>query len=191
MKRLVLSILAIALAFSAAARTSEEILAQIRAAQNGGKTIEFTPIVEVRTNYVGHPGSETLTGKLKFVSKDDFLVMNYDNKEDFVIQGKQMVIKKNGQQPQVFDLSKNMMMKGLSRTLLCSFRGTLEDLAKEQKSSITAVEDGKNYKVTLTATKKQPRGLAKVEVVYKQKGGDLVSIYFEEFTGAKTSYNWE
>lgn len=172
---------------SLSAQDTQTILDKVADAHDGGRAVERR-FIEKRTGK-GGVTAETLTGNLKFEKPDTF-IMNYDNGDDFVIDGKLMTIVRDDN-PVQFDLSKNKLMAGLSHTLLYSFRGTLNALAVEQKSEIKAVATGKGYLVTLEAKKKSPRGYSKVEVLYSLEDCSVVSILLEEFTGAATFYSWE
>ena len=190
MKKLLISILALAGVLSASAQTDTEgILAKIEKTQNGGKAVSHR-FIEERTGHPGKKGNETVKGSLTFKSEGDYLLMDYDNSEQFLIDGSKMTIKRDGP-AKVLDLNKNLMMRGLSHTLLYSFKGTLKKLSEEQKIPIEAKVDGANYVVSLTAVKKQPRGYNKVEAVYKKGTCELLSIRLDEFTGASTYYYWE
>lgn len=134
------------------------------------------------------PGKDKvdLTGDLVF-KPDTFLSMIYTNKEKFIIDGNKMVIIRDGQN-QVLDLTKNIMMRGLSHALLYSFQGKLPLLAKEQSIDITAAKDGKDYVVTLIAKKKMVKGISRLTVKYNQVTGAIKDMLMEEFGGNRTYY---
>lgn len=186
MKRFLISLAAFILALSGvSAQDDQAILNKIAEAHNGGLSVEKR-FVEVRSK---GKKTETLKGKLTF-SKPDNFDMVYDNGELFSIAGDMMTVKR-GKKENTFDLTKNRMMAGLSHTLLYSFRGTLGELAAEQKSEIKVTKEADIYRATLTAVKKSARGYSKVEVVYSLKDCSVVSILLEEFGGNSTFYSWE
>lgn len=188
MKKILFIIAALVCAVPAvSAQDIQAILDKVARMHDGGIPVERR-FVEKRTDKVKKTG-ETLTGKLKFRKPDTF-IMNYDNGEDFVIDGKLMTIARGGN-PLQFDLSKNKLMAGLSHTLLYSFCGTLKELAEEQKSGIKAIKTKDGYLVTLEAKKKMPRGYSKVEVLYSLTDCTVVNVLLEEFTGLSTFYSWE
>ncbi len=189
MKRLLASIAALACVLvSLQAQSSDNILASVRKAHDGGLPVSRR-FVEVRSNKALNIKDRQFKGLLKFEKPDTF-IMNYDNGEDFVIEGGKMTINRDGKVVQ-FDLAKNKLMAGLSHTLLYSFGGRLQDLATEQKSDIKAEKSGNGYLVTLTATKKLPKGYSRIEVLYSLKDYSVVTILMEEFGGARTLYSWE
>lgn len=187
MKRFLLSIIALAAAFSLSAQTGEEILARIEKACANGVTIEHK-FTELRS-WTDHSKADVkLDGNLKW--KDNNLYMDYSNCEAFSIVGNKMTIKRGGKS-QVFDLTKNMMMKNLSRALTLAFQGRLLELSKEQKSNIVASRDGNDYVVILSATQKAARGYNRITVHYNARTCLIKSMKMDEFTGLSTSYSIE
>ncbi|MBQ0122479.1 MAG: hypothetical protein KBS38_02500 [Bacteroidales bacterium] len=185
MKRIILSIIAIISGISLNAQSGEEIIGRIAKAGEKGFTIE-RKFNEVRKS--AGKKAVTLDGDLKW--KDGNLVMDYSNGEHFSIEGTRMTIRRGGKQ-QVFDLTKNMMMKALSHALTYSFEGKLMELSKEQNTNLVATRDGKEYVVTLNATRKAARGYNRIVVRYDTATCCIKSMIMDEFNGTSTSYTIE
>lgn len=114
MKKIILTAIALLGASVMFAQKTGEILSTIE--KNGGKVLSGS-FVEVRTPApTSGAKAVTLTGDLIF-KPQNFLSMMYDNKDLFSIDGNTMVISQNGAN-QTFDLTKNLMMRSLSNTLL-------------------------------------------------------------------------
>ena len=188
MKKLTLCLAAIAAALSLQAQTSEEIISKIAKAP-ARKSDVIVRIKEVRTPAIKEEKPVTLKGNLLF-KPEDYLTINYDNKDQFIINGSRMVTITGGVN-QVFDTSKNLMMKSLSDVLLSAFMGKLSDLAQQQNSDIKAEKSGQDYIVTLTARKKSARGLSKLTVTYKTSDCSIKAMTMYEVTGATTQYSIE
>ena len=188
MKRILLIAAALVSALTVQAQNSEEILSKIAKAP-ARKAEVVSRIKEVRTP--ADPGAKptTLKGSLLF-KPEDYLTINYDNKDQFIINGTRMVSITGGVN-QVFDTSKNLMMKNLSDVLICSFMGRLSDLATAQNSDIKAEKSGKDFVVTLTARKKSARGLNKLTVTYSAADCSIKGMTMYEVTGATTTYSIE
>ena len=142
---------------------------------------------EVRTPAAKGAAKVNLDGTLLFKAAAASLEMKYSDGDYFFTDNVKMQ-KTHGNARQVFDLGKNLMMRGLSHTLIYAFQGNLQALAQEQDAVIEAVKDGKTYTVTLTAKKKTPKGLAKVVAVYRASDGAIISMRLDECTGASTFY---
>lgn len=179
--------MAVAMAFSLSAQTGEEIIAKIEKAGAKGTPIEHK-FTEVRSWADNSRKAVNLDGNLKW--KDGNLYMDYSNGESFYIEGNKMTIKRGGK-TQVFDLTKNMMMKGLSHVLIYSFKGQLQELAKEQKANIGAAKEGNDYVVFLSATQKGARGYNRIAVHYNAKTCQIKTMKLDEFSGQSTSYSIE
>lgn len=188
MKKFFLIILALFTALISNAQNSTEILKTIADAADRNENLvgNFT---EVRTPAIKEQAKVTLKGKLVF-KKEGFLNMDYDNGDKFTINGSEMIISQSGKAV-VLDLNKNQLMKSLSNTLMCSFKGQLSKLAEEQNADINAVKDGKDYVVTLTARKKSTRGCSKLVVRYNAADGIIRGVQIDEMTGASTTYTMD
>lgn len=185
MKKIILTAIALLGASVMFAQKTGEILSTIE--KNGGKVLSGS-FVEVRTPApTSGAKAVTLTGDLIF-KPQNFLSMMYDNKDLFSIDGNTMVISQNGAN-QTFDLTKNLMMRSLSNTLLYALNGVLIKLSAEQDADINAVRNGSDYVVTLTARKKAVRGYCKITAVYKASDCSLHKMTMDEFSGASTSYS--
>jgi len=188
MKKILFCIAAAACTICLKAENTDEILDRIEKAPIQKENIVGT-VQEVRTPAMKDQGTVTLKGAFLF-KDNNFLSIKYDNDDQFIIDGTRMVIMTAGQN-QVFDTSKNLMMKNLSSVLIYSCSGTLRKLAQEQDSDISAVKEGKYYTVTLTARKKSARGLSKLVVNYDASKCGIRSLTMYEVTGATTSYTLE
>ena len=188
MRKIFLCAAALFCALSLGAQNKSDILSKIAKApvRSEAVTGRFT---EVRTPMSKEAAKVTLKGKLVFKT-EGFLSMLYDNKEQFTIDGDKMVVDRDGT-VMVYNLTKNLMMKGLSEILLCSFRGTLEDLAKVQDADIEARVEGSRYVVTLTPRKKTPRGCSKLVVSYDKASCAIKDMRIDEMTGASTFYSMD
>lgn len=187
MKKIFLSIIAITVCLTLSAQTGEEILAKIEKAGAKGTAIEQV-FSEVRSWADNARKSVTLGGNLKW--KDGNLKMDYSNGDSFSIEGNTMTIKKAGK-VQNFDLTKNMMMKGLSHALTYSFRGKLQELAQEQKAKLLASKEGNDFVVILNATQKAARGYNCITIRYNAKTCQIKSMKMDEFSGLSTIYSIE
>lgn len=189
MKKLLILAAALLSALSLQAQSSEEILSKIAKAP-ARKAEVVSRIKEVRTPAATQEGKPTtLKGNLLF-RPEDYLTITYDNKDQFIINGTRMVSITGGVN-QVFDTSKNLMMKNLSDVLLSSFMGRLPELAAAQNSDIKAEKSEKDYIVTLTARKKSARGLSKLTVTYSASDLSIKAMTMFEVTGATTAYSIE
>lgn len=187
MKKLILSIAAVACSLALSAQTASDLLAKIQNAPVRNETV-ISKFTEVRTPspMMANAKTVTLTGTLTFKTTT-FLSMIYDNGELFAINGTEMVINRDGKN-QVFDTSKNLMMQGLSHTLIYAFEGKLATLATEQNADITAEKKGADIIVTVTARQKAARGYSKITVGYDAKTYAIKNMKMDEFTGASTWY---
>lgn len=185
MKRILLSLLALTFAASLGAQSGDEIIERIGKAGAKSYTIDCT-FKEIRKS--ASKKEVSLGGNLKW--NEGNLIMDYTCGEFFSIEGNTMTIRRDGKQ-QVFDLTKNMMMKALSRALTYSFEGRLKDLAKEQNTNLLASKEGNEYVVTLGATKKAARGYNRIIIRYDAKSCRIKSMIMDEFNGTSTSYSLE
>lgn len=188
MKKLLLILCAVLGAWTLGAQNSTEILNRIDA------TLAKAPAVTGRFHEVRTPAAKDqkpvqLTGKLVF-KPDIFLSMLYDNGDQFTIDGDKMVVQRDGN-PMVYNLTKNLMMKGLSHILLYSFKGDLPLLAQEQDADIQAVQEKGRYVVTLTPRKKTPRGCSSLVVSYDAATCAIREMILDEPTGASTRYSMD
>lgn len=183
-KTLVCMMALVACAFSLGAQNSSEIISKIEKAYATPKTVE-TKFSEVYTSFDATVPQKKREGKLTY--KAGNIKMDYTNGDLFLIEGDKMTIK-TGSANQVFDLTKNIMMKGLSNTLNYAFQGQLTKLATEQNADITATKEGNFYLITLTAKKKAPRGYSKIVAYYKVSDCLITSMRMDEFNGASTFY---
>lgn len=187
MKKIILTLSALLCVFSLNAQSGETILSNIEKACGKGVNVSGR-FSEVRKSADKAAAPVILAGKLAFKGTDN-LEMIYDNGNKFLIEGKVMTIVNDGVK-QTFDLTKNLMMKGLSQVLICSFTGQLPTLAAEQNAIIMASKEAKDYVVTLKAQKKAVRGFNRVIVHYDATTCKIKSMMLEEFSGAITSYDW-
>jgi len=185
MKRTIVCLAAIAACtFSLRAQDSASIIALIEKAYSTPKAVS-TNFSETYSSYDSSVPQKVRDGKLSYDAGN--IEMNYTNGDKFIIIGNTMTIK-TGSQNMTFDLTKNIMMKGLSHTLDYAFEGQLSKLAAEQNADITASREGDFYLVTLTARKKAPRGYSCIVAYYRVKDCLINSMRMDEFNGASTYY---
>lgn len=130
----------------------------------------------------------SLKGKLQYRSPD-FLDMVYEHpdKEHFLIDGTKMVNRREGREVKS-DLTKNKTMRGLSHTLLYAFSGQVEEISKEQDTTLKITEEKTEYHVVLDARKKQVMGYCHIEIHYRKSDGQIVYMKMDEFNGMSTIY---
>lgn len=185
MKKIALTLFAVLGALTLSAQNSADILSKIEKA--GAKADDIvTPFKEVRTPADKALPTVNLKGKLVFKS-EGFLSMQYDNGDNFYINGDKMIITQNGVD-QVFDTTKNLLMKSLNHTLMFAFRGTPAKIAEEQQADIVAEKKGSDYVVTLTARKKSARGYSRIVIFYDSAKCIIKGMQMDEVTGASTLY---
>lgn len=187
-KTLLLIVCALAGAWTLGAQTSSEILNRVDATLAKTTTVSGR-FHEVRTPAVKEQKPVELTGKIVF-KPDTFLSMLYDNGDQFTIDGDKMVVQHDGN-PIIYNLTKNLMMRGLSHTLLYSFKGDLPLLAEEQDAEIQAVKEKGRYVVTLTPRKKTARGISRLVVSYDAATCAIREMILDEPTGASTRYSMD
>ena len=187
MKKFLIALSALFLGLSMSAQTGEEILAKIENSNAKGVSIEHK-FTEVRSWADNSRKAVTLDGNL--VWKDGNLRMEYSNGDKFSIEGTKMTILRGGKS-QVFDLTKNMMMRNLSNALTLAFHGRMAELSKDQKARILATKEGGDFIVTLSATQKAARGYNRIEVRYNAKNCMIKAMRMDEFSGLSTSYSIE
>jgi len=184
MKRIILTIAAVLLASFSYAQTSDAILSLIEKANHSTRSVQFK---EKRTSVGEGAKTVTVEGELLYKEAENYLSMLYTNKDVFIIDGNKMTIVRDGN-ANIFDLTKNVMMKGLSTVLMSSFSGKPGVFAAEQKADINAVKEGGDYVVTVKATKKAPRGYSRIIIRYRTSDCAISGMQMDEFTGATTSY---
>ena len=180
-----ISALLLAAALPLGAQDDARILSEIASAPARSVKIERR-FLETR-NFPGKSEVQ-LEGELRY-DTGTALSMIYDNGEKFIIDGDAMTIDRDGKH-QIFDTSKNLMMKGLSHALLYSFKGTPDALASEQGCDLTTGTSGEEYLVTLTSRKKAARGYSRIEIHYGIAAGEIRSMRMDEVTGASTYYTF-
>lgn len=183
MKRILTLAILLAGTFTLSAQGSEAILKKIVEKAPQSISSGFT---EVRSSTANPKNATTLTGTLEFKSAD-FLSMSYDNSELFEIDGQKMTMVRNGKK-QIFDLTKNKMMQGLSHLLLFAFQGRVKELSEEQGTTLLVSTENNEYVVTLAAKEKAPRGYMNATFRYSASTGRIKSMYLVEFNGKSTSY---
>jgi len=185
MKKLIALLALFPILTSVHALGSDEILAKIRNSSSRSQKVEKA-FQEVRT--APNKQNVTLKGKLTYVP-ENFLTMEYENKELFSIDGNIMIIDRDGKHQQ-FDISKNIMMKGLSHAILFAFSGKMDELAKEQNANLLTSEKDGCYVIAITAKTVAARGYSCIEATYDAKTGVLLSMRMDEFTGQRTYYSY-
>lgn len=183
-RKLVCTAALLACALSLHAQDSGAIIALIEKAYATPKSVN-TNFSETYTSYDPTIPQKEREGTLSYDTGN--IEMNYTNGDKFIILGDTMTIR-NGSQTMTFDLTKNIMMRGLSHTLDYAFEGQLTKLAVEQNADITASKEGDYYLITLTARKKAPRGYSRIVAYYRIKDCLINSMRMDEFNGASTYY---
>ena len=116
-------------------------------------------------------------GKLSMVYDADLFVINGDN-----------VYIRRGGKVNRFDTSKVPSMKGLSATLTLGMAGKIKEIA-ETNNAIYNIEDGaKEYKVTIAARAKAPRGYSRIVMTFRKSDCMVTSLETTEFNGMVNSY---
>ena len=180
-----LSVLMMALALPLNAVSEAEMLQYI--SQTGTQRTEVgTPFQETRA--MPRREKVSLRGNLIYRSPD-FLDMQYENPEmeHFKIEGNKMINRREGREIKS-DLSKNVLMRRLSHTLLYAFSGQVEKISTEQNTSLNVREDKDAYCVVLDALKKQAMGYCHIEIRYRKSDGQIVFMQMDEFNGTSTIY---
>jgi len=182
MKKILTLAIALLCASSIFAQNADKIIAQLaaKAPQNINMNFKETRISADKSKTVN------LSGKLVF-KPEGYLSMEYDNGELFLIDGNTVKLNKNGK-TQTFDTNKNMMFKGLSHLLIYAFQGRLEDLSKEQQTTLLVNEEGSEYVAILAAEKKAARGYSRAIFHYDAKSCRINTMELVEFSGAVTNY---
>ena len=184
MKRITILFSALILSFGLSAQSAEEILSTVE--KNAARTFNGS-FTEVRISASGD--SKTLKGDLLY-KPETYLSMMYSNEELFSIDGQKMVMIRDGSN-QIFDLTKNVMMKSLASMLLNSFGGHPKAIAESQGADLSACVEGNFYKVNLTARKKSVRGYSSIELLYDRATCSLRRMKLCEFSGAETHYSMD
>ena len=185
MKKILLMAAALLIAGAAAfAEDAEAIISKIESKASQNITHKFT---EVRIAAgASESAAENLSGDLVFKT-EGYLSMDYTNGEQFVIDGSTVKITRGGK-TQVFDASKNMMMKGLSHMLIYAFQGKIKLLSEEQKTTLLVNKEGSEYVAILVAQTKSARGYSRAIFRYDASTCRIKSMELVEFTGAVTRY---
>lgn len=182
MKRILILATLLLCAASLSAQDAEKIISIIET--KASRNID-NPFTEVRVS-ADQSKTVNLSGQLVF-KPEGYLSMDYDNGEKFLIDGNTLKIAKNGKN-QVFDTSKNQMMRGLSHLLIYAFQGKLKELSNEQQTTLLVSKEGSQYVAILAAEKKSSRGYSRAIFRYDANTLCIQSMELVEFTGAKTSY---
>lgn len=187
MKRFVLTIAAILATVASFAQDNEKILSELETLAAGNARVEARfDERRVPAPTAAEKKEVSLSGVIKYTS-DGKLSMDYDNGEQFVIGTDRVVINRDGR-VDVYDTTKNLMMKGLSNCLIYTFQGKLKDLSKLQNTDINIEKTAKGYTAKLKAKKKSARGYSGIEIDYDAKGR-IKSMRMDEFSGATTYYS--
>ena len=169
---------------AASAQDAEAILSKIESKAPQNISGKFT---EVRIAAgASESAGEKLSGDLVFKT-EGYLSMDYTNGEQFVIDGSSVKITRAGK-TQVFDASKNMMMKGLSHMLVYAFQGKAKLLSQEQKTTLLVNKEGDEYVVILAAQAKAARGYSRAVFRYDASTCRIRTMELVEFSGAVTRY---
>ena len=188
MKKFLLSCLGLLALCTAAQAASEAEMIRYIAETGASRKEVKSAFSEVRS----FPRKAAVTLKGELLYKQDYLHMAYEDaeKENFLIDGNQMVNRREGREIKS-DLSRNALMRSLANILLYAFSGQLETLSTEQKTSLRVTTDGEVYKAVLDAQQKLPRGYSHLEIRYRKSDGQIVSMTMDEFTGQSTYYQLE
>lgn len=170
MKRILISIFAIAAVVSMSAQNIECKFQQTRFIKASGKTI----------------GSE---GSLKLNIAADRLEMNYTKPagDYFNINGKTISVNIRGKKS-VIDTDKNAAMRLQRNTLMDCISGNWKKAATDNNAESSVTEKGANKVVKLTARKTGTRGYAKITITYRKSDNLPVELVLEEFNGTTTTY---
>ncbi len=124
-----------------------------------------------------------------YLSGKDKMAMHYQAPATdlLVINGTDFYMQR-GKREKRYDTGKNKAMGQLSNTLLQCLHGTPGQLAQEIGATLAAKKEAKGYVITLTSTKKQARGYAKIILTYDLKTLLLNKMQMDEWNGSSTTY---
>jgi len=129
-----------------------------------------------------------MTGVFYYSSPDRMsMVYSKPANELLVIDGTQFFMYRGGAR-NLFDTSKNQMMKSLSDCLLGCVRGDVAAVAGANNAAVSATEAGESYVVTLSAKGKAARGYSKITLTYRKSDCVLTKMVMEEFSGVVNTY---
>ncbi len=164
------------------------VLQSIEQANAKVKSLE-SPFTQVQTSIAKGESVES-KGTL-YLNGNDQMAMHYEapSTDLLIINGSDFYLSR-GKRQKLYNTEKNATMRRLANTLLLCLHGKPQQLAAETESSELTVEKTANaYIVTLTTTKKQVRGYAKIVLTYDLHTKLLTHMQMDEFNGNSTTYS--
>ena len=144
------------------------------------------------TRFIKASGKTIKMEGILYFTATDKLGMHYTTPvgDKLVINGKNMFIR-NSQMPdgRLFDTAANPVMAGLANTLLNCIRGRVRTVAADNAATLTLKDDGRNYVITGTSGKKNPRGYSKITVTYRKSDCILIKMVTENEAGITNTYD--
>ena len=167
MKKSLILVFSVFLAWAASAQMTECSFTQARTIQASGKIIRSEGVVSYKS--------------------PDQLTMTYTDPEGeyLVISGSMLRANTQGQKISV-DTDKNARFKNLRNTLLNCIDGNYEQAAQDNDAELAVSEKNGIKTVQMKARKAAPRGYSKIIMEYIK--GLPVRMVLEEFGGISTEY---
>ena len=170
---------------SPAATDPEAILDRIETLNKKTTTISAS-FVQART--LANKKTVTLDGTLYFADGDKMdIIYSAPEGDRFCFNGNKMRQTAKGATHN-YDLTKNASMRSLADCLSWAMTGQVRSIAKANNAKIDVQEEDSHYVITLTATKKQVKGYARLTLTYNKKNGLLERLVMEEFSHVINDY---
>lgn len=132
----------------------------------------------------------TKTGTLVFSAPDNLKLDYTDPAGDYtLITATQFETKREGKVQKLPFKNPQSQWAVFRSTLLLSFMGDVEAVAKQNDATATYKEEGANYVCTLKGDKSKPQGIAELVLVYDKKSGKLISLTVTKGNGNYTVYS--
>ncbi len=164
------------------------VLQSIEQANAKIKNLE-SPFTQVQTSIV--KGESIESKGILYLNGTNQMAMHYETPSTdlLIINGSDFYLSR-GKRQKLYNTEKNATMRRLANTLLLCLHGKPQQLAAETESSqLTVEKTAKAYIVTLTTTKKQVRGYAKIVLTYDLNTKLLTNMQMDEFDGNSTTYS--
>lgn len=130
------------------------------------------------------------TGTLVFKAPEDLKLEYTDPAGDYtLITATQFETMREGKLQKLPFKSPQSQWAVFRNTLLLSFTGNVEEVAKQNGADASYKEEGSNYVCTLKGDKAKPQGIAELVLVYDKKNGKLVSLTVTKGNGNYTIYS--
>jgi len=127
-------------------------------------------------------------GTLYFNAKDRMsMLYSVPESDVFIIDGTRLRMVR-GEKKNVYDTSKNAVMRSLSTTLLSCIAGQVRALAEANDADISAEQTDGCYLVTMTSRRRASKGYSSIVLKYDLKTCILTSMKMVEFSRISTLY---